>query len=83
MARTEEYKRKNSLHTWRADIDYAILKHKQCMEKSVSKYGFASGEVYGKKDLTGAFAGEEKQEKRRPKGPGRWAEVERETKNSE
>lgn len=72
IARTEEYKQgRTPLHTWRADIDYAICEALTVYGKLGIKVWVCRGEVYGKKDLTGAFAGEEKQEKRRPKNPGR------------
>jgi len=70
MARSEEYKQgRTPLHTWRADIDYAISEAHTIYGKIGIKVWICRGEVYGKRDLTGAFAGEEKQEKmqRRPK----------------
>ncbi len=72
IARSEEYKQgRTPLHTWRADIDYATCEALTVYGKLGIKVWICRGEVYGKKDLTGAFAGEEKQEKRRPKTPGR------------
>ncbi|MCW5908425.1 MAG: 30S ribosomal protein S3 [Chitinophagales bacterium] len=69
MARTEEYKQgRIPLHTWRADIDYAISEALTIYGKLGIKVWICRGEVYGKRDLTGAFTGEEKQEKRKPKG---------------
>ncbi|MFN8299269.1 MAG: 30S ribosomal protein S3 [Chitinophagales bacterium] len=69
IARSEEYKQgRTPLHTWRADIDYAITEAQTIYGKLGIKVWICRGEVYGKKDLTGAFAGEEKQETRRPKG---------------
>ncbi len=69
IARSEEYKQgRTPLHTWRADIDYAITEAQTIYGKLGIKVWICRGEVYGKKDLTGAFAGEEKQEGRRPKG---------------
>jgi len=71
MARTEEYKQgRTPLHTWRADIDYAISEALTIYGKIGIKVWICKGEVYGKKDLTGAFAGEQKEEKRQPKGGG-------------
>ena len=71
MARTEEYKQgRTPLHTWRSDIDYALTEAQTVYGKIGIKVWICKGEVFGKKDLTGAFAGEEKQEKqmqRRPK----------------
>ena len=69
MARTEEYKQgRTPLHTWRADIDYSITEAQTIYGKIGIKVWVCKGEVYGKKDLTGAFAGEQKEEKRQPKG---------------
>ncbi|MFN8322859.1 MAG: 30S ribosomal protein S3 [Chitinophagales bacterium] len=69
MARTEEYKQgRTPLHTWRADIDYAISEAHTVYGKIGIKVWVCKGEVYGKKDLTGAFATEQKEEKRQPKG---------------
>ncbi len=69
MARTEEYKQgRTPLHTWRADIDYAISEAQTVYGKIGIKVWVCKGEVYGKKDLTGAFATEQKEEKRQPKG---------------
>jgi small subunit ribosomal protein S3 len=70
MARTEEYKQgRIPLHTWRADIDYAISEALTIYGKLGIKVWICRGEVYGKKDLTDSISGgnEEKQEKRRPK----------------
>lgn len=72
MARTEEYKQgRTPLHTWRADIDYAISEAQTVYGKLGIKVWICRGEVYGKKDLTGAFVAEQKEEKRQPKGRGR------------
>jgi len=69
MARSEEYKQgRTPLHTWRADIDYSITEALTIYGKIGIKVWVCKGEVYGKKDLTGAFAGEQKEEKRQPKG---------------
>lgn len=69
IARTEEYKQgRTPLHTWRADIDYAISEAQTAYGKIGIKVWVCRGEVYGKKDLTGAFAVEQKEEKRQPKG---------------
>lgn len=71
MARTEEYKQgRVPLHTWRADIDYAIVEALTIYGKLGIKVWICKGDVYGKKDLTGAFTGEEKQEKRQPRTDG-------------
>ena len=69
MARSEEYKQgRTPLHTWRADIDYSITEALTIYGKIGIKVWVCKGEVYGKKDLTGAFSGEQKEEKRQPKG---------------
>lgn len=68
IARSEEYKQgRTPLHTWRADIDYAISEANTIYGKIGIKVWVCRGEVYGKKDLTGAFSGEQKEEKRQPK----------------
>jgi len=71
MARSEEYKQgRTPLHTWRADIDYAITEALTIYGKIGIKVWVCRGEVYGKRDLTGAFAPEQGEEKRQPKrGP--------------
>ncbi len=69
IARTEEYKQgRTPLHTWRADIDYAISEAQTAYGKIGIKVWVCRGEVYGKRDLTGALAVEQKEEKRQPKG---------------
>ncbi len=69
MARTEEYKQgRTPLHTWRADIDYSITEAQTIYGKIGIKVWICKGEVYGKRDLTQAFTGEQKEEKRQPKG---------------
>ena len=77
MARTEEYKQgRIPLHTWRADIDYAISEALTIYGKLGIKVWVCRGEVYGKKDLTESITGgatEEKQEKRRPRDNNRRA----------
>lgn len=69
IARSEEYKQgRTPLHTWRADIDYAISEALTIYGKIGIKVWVCRGEVYGKRDLTaGAFASEQKEEKRQPK----------------
>lgn len=55
MARTEEYKRgKIPLHTFRADIDYAIKEALTIYGKLGIKVWISKGEVFGKKDLSPA-----------------------------
>lgn len=68
MARTEEHKQgRTPLHTWRSDIDFAISEAQTVYGKIGIKVWVCRGEVYGKKDLTGAFANEQQEEKRQPK----------------
>ena len=71
MARTEEYKQgRTPLHTWRADIDYAITEAQTAYGKIGVKVWICRGEVYGKKDVTSIYSQEPKEEKRQPKrGP--------------
>ena len=68
MARTEEYKQgRTPLHTWRSDIDFAISEAQTVYGKIGIKTWVCRGEVYGKRDLTGAFVSEQQEEKRQPK----------------
>ncbi len=68
IARSEEYKQgRTPLHTWRADIDFAISEALTVYGKIGIKVWVCRGEVYGKKDVTGAFAHEQQEEKRQPK----------------
>ena len=68
IARSEEYKQgRTPLHTWRADIDYAISEAQTVYGKIGIKVWVCRGELYGKRDLTGAFATEQKEEKRQPR----------------
>jgi small subunit ribosomal protein S3 len=53
MARSEEYKQgRTPLHTWRADIDYAIVEALTVYGKLGIKVWVCKGEVYGKRDLS-------------------------------
>lgn len=53
MARTEQYKEgRTPLHTFRADIDYALAEAQTTYGKIGVKVWICKGEVYGKRDLS-------------------------------
>lgn len=53
MARTEQYKEgRTPLHTFRADIDYALVEALTTYGKIGVKVWICKGEVYGKRDLS-------------------------------
>ncbi len=53
MARTEEYKQgRTPLHTFRADIDYALVEAQTVYGKIGVKVWICRGEVLGKRDLS-------------------------------
>ena len=53
IARSEEYKQgRTPLHTWRADIDYALSEAQTVYGKIGIKVWIFKGEVFGKRDLT-------------------------------
>jgi len=53
MARTEQYKEgRIPLHTFRADIDYALAEAQMTYGKIGVKVWICKGEVYGKRDLS-------------------------------
>lgn len=59
MARTETYKEgRTPLHTFRADIDYAIVEAQTVYGKIGVKVWICRGEVYGKRDLSPNFGAE-------------------------
>ncbi len=80
MARTEAYKEgRTPLHTFRADIDYALTEAHTKMGRLGVKVWICKGEVYGKRDLSpnvetskaqqqGAGAGAGKGGQRKPRG---------------
>lgn len=74
MARTEGYKDgRVPLHTFRADIDYAISEAHTTYGRIGVKVWIMRGEVFGKRDLS-PTAGQEKQRGgggRKPRGGGR------------
>jgi len=53
MARSEEYKDgRTPLHTFRADIDYALVEAQTIYGKIGVKVWIMKGEVFGKRDLS-------------------------------
>lgn len=72
MARSEEYKQgRTPLHTFRADIDYALKEAKTVYGIIGIKVWICKGEVFGKRDLSPNFGAEEKKrgkKRRRPAG---------------
>ena len=71
MARSEEYKQgRTPLHTFRADIDYALREAKTVYGLIGVKVWICKGEVFGKRDFSPNFGADEKK-KRSPKGRGR------------
>lgn len=77
MARTESYKEgRTPLHTFRADIDYALAEAHTKMGRIGVKVWICKGEVYGKRDLSPIIetgktqAAQAKGAPRRPRGAG-------------
>ncbi|MCS6818727.1 MAG: 30S ribosomal protein S3 [Chitinophagales bacterium] len=73
IARSEEYKQgRVPLHTWRADIDYAVSEALTVYGKLGIKVWICRGEIYGKKDLFPSFSfGEGRDEQRQPRRTSR------------
>lgn len=71
MARTESYMEgRVPLHTFRADIDYALTEAHTKMGRTGVKVWICNGEVYGKRDLSPAIeTGKTKTQGGRPGGP--------------
>jgi small subunit ribosomal protein S3 len=70
MSRKEMYKEgRTPLHTFRADIDYALAEAITKVGVIGIKVWICRGEVYGKKDLAPNFA--KQKETGRPQGEGR------------
>ncbi|MEX0814002.1 MAG: 30S ribosomal protein S3 [Chitinophagales bacterium] len=68
MARTEEYKEgRTPLHTFRADIDYALKEANTIYGKIGVKVWICKGEVFGKRDLSPNIG---KPDAKGPKGKG-------------
>ena len=71
MARSEEYKQgRTPLHTFRADIDYALVEALTVYGKIGVKVWICKGEVLGKRDLS-PNVGVDKKDGRRQGGRGR------------
>ncbi|MFK7757552.1 MAG: 30S ribosomal protein S3 [Flavobacteriales bacterium] len=71
MARSESYKDgRIPLHTFRADIDYALAEAHTTYGRIGIKVWICKGEVYGKRDLS-ATAGLEKKQSRGSRSPRR------------
>ena len=71
MARTEEYKDgRTPLHTFRADIDYALVEANTVYGKIGVKVWICKGEVLGKRDLS-PNVGVDKKKRRGGRGGGR------------
>ncbi len=61
MARSEMYKDgRTPLHTFRADIDYALTEAHTTYGRLGIKVWIMKGEVYGRRDLSNPFAGQKK-----------------------
>lgn len=72
MARAETYKDgRTPLHTFRADIDYALAEAHTTYGRIGIKVWICKGEVYGKRDLTPNFGMKKKDSKGAPKRGGR------------
>ena len=66
MARSEEYKQgRTPLHTFRADIDYALKEAKTVYGLIGVKVWICKGEVFGKRDLSPNFGAEDNKRKKR------------------
>ncbi|GGG77090.1 30S ribosomal protein S3 [Parapedobacter pyrenivorans] len=69
MARTEQYKEgRIPLHTFRADIDYALVEALTTYGKIGVKVWICKGEVYGKRDLSPNVGGQTSGAKPRTEG---------------
>jgi len=65
LARSEEYKDgRTPLHTFRADIDYALVEAQTIYGKIGVKVWIMKGEVFGKRDLSPNIGVEKKGGKR-------------------
>jgi small subunit ribosomal protein S3 len=68
MARTEEYKEgRIPLHTFRSDIDYALVESHTIYGIIGVKVWICKGEVFGKRDLSMNFGMSEDKSKKMPK----------------
>jgi small subunit ribosomal protein S3 len=72
MARSEMYKEgRTPLHTFRADIDYALAEALTKVGLIGVKVWICRGEVYGKKDLAPSFATSKDNRSQGGRGAGR------------
>lgn len=72
MARSEEYKEgRTPLHTFRADIDYALKEAQTVYGKIGIKVWICKGEVLGKRDLSPNIGVNTKDDRRGQRGEGR------------
>lgn len=72
MARSEEYKEgRTPLHTFRADIDYALKEAKTIYGIIGVKVWICKGEVFGKRDLSPNFGAKDDKRKKRRRPQGR------------
>src|SRR3569623_839070 len=73
MARTEQYKEgRIPLHTFRADIDYALAEAQTVYGKIGVKVWICKGEVFGKRDLSMNFGAQKEKEGREGVMPRRF-----------
>ncbi len=69
MARSENYKEgRTPLHTFRANIDYALVEAHTTYGRIGVKVWICNGEVYGKRDLSPNIGAKQKGPKSAPKG---------------
>ena len=69
MARSENYKEgRTPLHTFRANIDYALVEAHTTYGRIGVKVWICKGEVYGKRDLSPNVGGDKSKGPRAPKG---------------
>jgi small subunit ribosomal protein S3 len=69
MARREEYKEgRTPLHTFRADIDYALTEAQTVYGKIGIKVWICKGEVFGKRDLSPNIGTDKKEKSGAPGG---------------
>ena len=71
IARSEMFKEgRTPLHTFRADIDYALVEAHTKVGVIGVKVWICRGEVYGKRDLSPAFGATQKEERREERRGG-------------
>lgn len=78
MARTEMFKEgRTPLHTFRADIDYALSEAHTTYGRIGVKVWICNGEVYGKRDLSPNVGGSQQGGKKAPQGGGKFQRKDR------